>query len=71
MTPSIASSALRTQPPALAPESPVAWPKRTVRTLPNGLQVVLVESRNFPKISAQLYFRSGNAVVAHSAPGLA
>jgi zinc protease len=35
------------------------------------LQVVLVESRTFPKISAQLYFRSGNAVVAHSAPGLA
>jgi zinc protease len=71
MTSSITSSALRTQPPALAPESPVAWPKRTVRTLSNGLQVVLVESRNFPKISAQLYFRSGNAVVAHSAPGLA
>ncbi len=71
MTSSITSSALRTQPPALAPESPVAWPRRTVRTLSNGLQVVLVESRNFPKISAQLYFRSGNAVVAHSAPGLA
>ena len=35
------------------------------------MQVVLAESRTFPKISAQLYFRSGNAVVAHSAPGLA
>ncbi len=71
MTTPAASTILRTQPPALAPESPVAWPKRTVRTLSNGLQVVLVESRTFPKISAQLYFRSGNAVVAHSAPGLA
>jgi zinc protease len=57
--------------PALAPERPVEWPKRTVRTLANGLQVVLVESRTFPKISAHLYFRSGNALVSHTAPGLA
>jgi len=57
--------------PALGAERPAAWPKRTVRTLANGLQVVLAESRAFPKISAQLFFRSGNAVVAHRAPGLA
>lgn len=57
--------------PSLAPERPVAWPKRTVRTLSNGLQVVLAESHTFPMISAQLYFRSGNAVVAHRTPGLA
>jgi zinc protease len=57
--------------PALGPERPVAWPKRTVRTLSNGMQVVLAESRAFPKIAAQLYFRSGNAVVAKSTPGLA
>jgi len=61
----------RATPPALAPERPVEWPKRTVRTLANGLQVVLAESRAFPKISAQLYFRSGNAIVSNSAPGLA
>jgi zinc protease len=61
----------RTTPPPLAPERPTAWPKRTAVTLRNGLQVVLAESREFPKISAQLFFRSGNAVVAHSAPGLA
>jgi zinc protease len=71
MTTPAASTVRRTQPPALAPESPVEWPKRTVRMLSNGLQVVLVESCTFPMISAQLYFRSGNAVVAHSAPGLA
>lgn len=57
--------------PALGPERPVAWPKRTVRTLSNGMQVVLAESRGFPKISAQLFFRSGNAVVAHTNPGIA
>jgi predicted Zn-dependent peptidase len=35
------------------------------------MQVVLAESRGFPKISAQLFFRSGNAVVAHTHPGIA
>ena len=57
--------------PALGPERPVAWPKRTVRVLPNGLQVVLAESHTFPKLSAQLFFRSGNSSVALSNPGLA
>jgi zinc protease len=61
----------RSAAPALGPERPVAWPKRTLRTLSNGLQVVLAESHGFPKIAAQLFFRSGNAVVAHRAPGLA
>ncbi|MGA8142591.1 MAG: pitrilysin family protein [Candidatus Acidiferrales bacterium] len=66
-----AATAHRSAPPALGPERPVAWPKRTLRTLANGLQVVLAESHTFPKISGQLFFRSGNAVVAHSSPGLA
>ncbi len=57
--------------PPLGPDRPVAWPKRTLRTLSNGMQVVLAESRAFPKISAQLFFRSGNAVVAQSNPGIA
>ncbi|MGH9717797.1 MAG: M16 family metallopeptidase [Candidatus Acidiferrales bacterium] len=57
--------------PPLAPERPVVWPKRTVRALANGLQVVLAESRAFPKVTAQLYFRGGNAAVALSNPGVA
>jgi len=61
----------RSAAPALGPERAVAWPRRTVRTLSNGMQVVLAESHTFPKISAQLFFRSGNAAVAHRAPGLA
>jgi len=60
-----------TTPPALGPESPVSWPARTVHALPSGLRVVLAESRQFPKMSAQLFFRSGNAAVAHHSPGLA
>ena len=44
----------RTSPPELAPEREVIWPRRTSRTLPNGLQVVLVESHTIPKISVDL-----------------
>lgn len=58
-------------PPALGPERPVAWPRRTVCMLGNRLQVVLAELHSFPKISAELFFRSGNAAAAHRAPGLA
>ena len=70
MSAPVTSVPVRANPPALGPETQVAWPKRTVTTLSNGLQVVLVESHTFPKISAQLFFRSGNSVVAHTAPGL-
>ncbi len=57
--------------PALAPERPVVWPRRTARTLANGMQVVLVESHTIPKFDAQLLIRRGNAVTAHETTGLA
>src|SRR5712691_2292074 len=68
---SVLTSDLRAPVPALGPERPVVWPRRTRRTLANGLQVVLVESHTIPKLTAELYFRSGNAVTARQAPGLA
>src|SRR3989454_6811936 len=68
---SVLTSDLRAHVPALGPERPVIWPRRTRRTLANGLQVVLVESHTIPKFTAELYFRSGNAVTARQAPGLA
>jgi zinc protease len=71
MTTSAAPLNPATGAPALAPERPVQWPHREVATLANGLQVVLAESHAFPKIAAQLYFRAGNAAVAHRSPGLA
>ncbi|HEV2298951.1 MAG TPA: pitrilysin family protein [Candidatus Acidoferrales bacterium] len=58
-------------PPALGPERAIEWPRRTVRALANGMQVVLAERHTFPKISAELFFRSGNALVAHRSPDLA
>lgn len=57
--------------PALTPERPVIWPLRAHRTLSNGLEVVLVESHTIPKFTGELFFRSGNAVTAATAPGLA
>jgi predicted Zn-dependent peptidase len=61
----------KTQPPALGPQRPVAWPARTAFRLPNGMQVVLAERRNFPRVRLELFFRSGNAAAVHHLPGLA
>jgi zinc protease len=66
-----ASGARRSAPPPLGAEPEVLWPRRTSRTLANGLRVVLVESHTIPKVSLELLFRSGNAVAAHEQPALA
>jgi zinc protease len=71
MSPSLTTRAQLTSPPGLTPERPVAWPKRVTRTLPNGLLVVLAEGHTFPRVTAELLFRSGNAAAASQAPGLA
>ena len=70
MTTTPVSTSRVTTPPPLTPERPVEWPRPTVRTLSNGLQVVLAESHAFPKIGAELFFRSGNAAAMSVAPGL-
>ena len=57
--------------PALTTARPVIWPARVHKTLSNGLEIVLVESHTIPKFTGELFFRSGNAVVAAQAPGLA
>jgi zinc protease len=57
--------------PALAPERPVTWPKRTRAKLSNGLEIVLAEAHSIPKFHGELIFRSGNAAAMHRAPGLA
>jgi len=65
------SNLRRSAPPDLAPERAVIWPPRTVRTLANALQVVMVESHTIPKLTVDLYFCSGNAASLQVAPGLA
>src|SRR5438128_1003727 len=57
--------------PALSAERPVNWPKRVKSKLANGLEIILVESHSVPRFHGQLSFRTGNAAVAHLAPGLA
>jgi len=57
--------------PSLSAERPVVWPPRVHRVLSSGLEIVLVESHTIPKFTGQLFFRSGNAVTATRAPGLA
>ena len=64
-------SEIQTTVPPLSPARPVIWPPRPHTTLSNGLEVVLVESHTIPKFTGQLFFRSGNAVAAATAPGIA
>ncbi|MGC1107222.1 MAG: insulinase family protein, partial [Candidatus Acidiferrales bacterium] len=71
MTAASSHPAIPATPPALGPERSVAWPQRTVRTLSNGMQVVLAEQRTFPKIGVELFFRSGNALVSRRSPDVA
>ncbi|HEV2182598.1 MAG TPA: hypothetical protein VGR39_02855, partial [Candidatus Acidoferrales bacterium] len=71
MTSATSQTAFPATAPAVGPERPVAWPRRTVRTLANGMQVVLAEQHTFPKIGVELFFRSGNALVSRKSPDLA
>ncbi len=64
-------SEIRSTVPPLTPARPVIWPPRVHKTLSNGLDVVLVESHTIPKFTGELFFRSGNAMTATTAPGLA
>jgi zinc protease len=57
--------------PALAPERAITWPKRIRAIFNNGLEIILAESHTIPKFHGELFFRSGNAAVAHRMPGLA
>ena len=59
----------RSTPPALAAERPVRGRNRKVRTLPNGLQVVLAESHTFPKIVCAALFPRRQCAVAHQFAG--
>jgi zinc protease len=57
--------------PSLTAERAVTWPMRTRARLANGLEVVLAEAHSIPKFHGELYFRSGNALVADRSTGLA
>ena len=69
----MATHALETNPavPALAAERAVTWPQRQRSRLPNGLEVILVESHTIPKFHGELFFRSGNAAAIGHGAGFA
>ncbi len=58
---------------AYSPERPSHLAATRVGTIAfeRGLEAVLVESHTIPKFNGQLFFRSGNAMTAATAPGLA
>lgn len=59
----------RQAPPPLAPK-PLNIPKPFETTLPNGLQVVVVEDPRLPLVSYRLAFRAGDANDPADTPGL-
>lgn len=65
-----ATEAFRRQMPAPLGPRPLNLPEPFETTLPNGLQVVIVEDRRLPLISVRLAFRSGDANDPEQLPGL-
>ncbi|HLQ66480.1 MAG TPA: pitrilysin family protein [Candidatus Limnocylindrales bacterium] len=57
--------------PTAGPVSRAALPTPKRFTLPNGLQVYLVEAHNLPVVATNLVFRSGSAADPKTSPGLA
>lgn len=60
----------RRQAPQPLPSKPLNIPKPYETTLPNGLQVVIVEDARLPLVSYRLAFRTGNANDPSDVPGL-
>ena len=60
----------RRQPPAPLASRPLDLPQPYETTLPNGLQVVIVEDPRLPLASYRLAFRNGNAYDPAELPGL-
>jgi predicted Zn-dependent peptidase len=60
----------RRQPPAPLPSKPLNLATPYETTLPNGLQLVIVEDRRLPLVSFRLAFRTGNADDPAEMPGL-
>jgi zinc protease len=60
----------RRQPPAPLPSKSLTIPTPYETTLPNGLQLVIVEDHHLPLVSLRLAFRTGNADDPGDMPGL-
>ena len=63
--------AARDYPPSAAPPKPIVIPAPAIQTLPNGLQVVVVERHTLPLITLRLVVKSGAECDPPNLPGTA
>ena len=61
----------RTKPPTLGPLKPLKVPVVQTQTLPNGLQLAVVEMHEVPIVDCMLMVRAGAAYDPQGSPGLA
>ncbi|HUI44164.1 MAG TPA: pitrilysin family protein [Terriglobia bacterium] len=61
----------RTLPPSVPPPQPIALPTPDVRTLANGLQVLVVERHSLPVLTLRLLVRAGAESDPAGLPGIA
>ena len=61
----------RSAPPAVPPPEPIALPAPTVRTLPNGLQVLVVERHTLPVLTLRMNIGAGPEADPSKLPGTA
>jgi len=66
-----APAAARDYPPAASAPKPIVIPAPTVQTLPNGLQVVVVERHTLPLITLRMVVKSGAECDPSKLPGVA
>ena len=67
----LAAVQIETTPPPPAPPRQVRIPTPAESTLPNGLQVIVVEKHGIPLVAARLLVRSGEEADPSDLPGLA
>jgi zinc protease len=68
---SVASVCAREYPPQAPPPKPLVLPAPTVRALPNGLKVVVVERHTLPLMTLRMVVRSGAEAEPDGLPGTA
>jgi len=66
-----ARASQRESPPNVPPPEPISLPTPVLRTLPNGLQVLVVERHSLPVLTLRLVVRAGPETDPPSLPGTA
>jgi zinc protease len=61
----------RKQPPPFGPDKPYRFPEVKTATLPNGLQILVVERHELPEVSVDFRLRLGPALNPPGKPGVA